>query len=72
MEWQSAPDIVAWVEASRAQSREGARSRLLTRPRWRICSSRFVTALFPALAKLEEFAAHAHASERARMFQPVA
>ena len=33
---------------------------------------RFLTALFPALAKLEEFASHATPAERARMVQPVA
>ena len=34
--------------------------------------SRFLTALFPALAKLDEFASNATPAERARMFQPVA
>jgi hypothetical protein len=30
---------------------------------------RFVTALFPALAKLDQFASHATPAERARMFE---
>jgi hypothetical protein len=33
---------------------------------------RFITALFPALAKLDEFASRATPAERARMFEPVA
>jgi hypothetical protein len=33
---------------------------------------RFVTALFPALAKLEAFASNALPAERERMFEPVA
>jgi hypothetical protein len=33
---------------------------------------RFLTALFPALAKLDELASDATPTERARMFEPVA
>ena len=33
---------------------------------------RFIKALFPALAKLDDFASHATPAERARMFEPVA
>jgi hypothetical protein len=33
---------------------------------------RFLAALFPALAKLDEFTAHATPAERARMFEPTA
>jgi hypothetical protein len=33
---------------------------------------RFVTALFPALAKLDELALHVTPAERARMFEPAA
>jgi hypothetical protein len=31
---------------------------------------RFLTALFPALTKLDELAAHATPAERGRMFEP--
>ena len=71
MEWQGATDILAWVEASRLNlvmgldqhPDKGAVADL---------QSRFVTALFPALAKLDVFASHATPAERARMFQTVA
>ncbi len=68
MEWQSAPDVTAWVDASRLnlvksldQDPDKAAVADLQR--------RFVTALFPALAKLDELASHATPAERARMFE---
>jgi hypothetical protein len=70
MEWQGAPDVRAWVEASRlnlvkdlAQDPDNGAVAAL--------QSRFVTALFPALDKLDQFASHAALAERARMFEPV-
>jgi hypothetical protein len=69
MEWQSAPDVTAWVDASRLnlvksldQDPDKATVAELQR--------RFVTALFPALAKLDVLASHATPAERARMFEP--
>jgi len=69
MEWQGAADVLAWVEASRLnlvkdldQAPDKAAVADLQR--------RFVTALFPALAKLDELALHATPAERARMFEP--
>ncbi len=69
MEWQSAPDVTAWVDASRLnlvksldQDPDKAAVADLQR--------RFVTALFPALAKLDDLASHATPAERARMFEP--
>jgi hypothetical protein len=66
MEWQGAPDVQAWVDASRlnlvkslTQDPDQAAVADLQR--------RFLTALFPALAKLDTLAAQATPAERARM-----
>jgi hypothetical protein len=71
MEWQGDADVMAWVNHSRlnlvkslAEDPDQAAVADLQR--------RFVTALFPALAKLDELAAHATPAERARMFEPAA
>jgi hypothetical protein len=69
LEWQRAPDVRAWVEASRLNLLKGLEQHpdttVLTDLR-----SRFLTALFPALAKLGELALHATPEERSRMFEP--
>jgi len=69
MEWRDATDVVAFVEASRLnlvkdleQDPDTAAVADLQR--------RFVTALFPALAKLDEFVSHATPAERARILEP--
>ncbi|HTD49964.1 MAG TPA: NAD(P)-binding protein [Acidimicrobiia bacterium] len=69
LEWRNAPDVVAWTEASRLnlvkdleQDPDNANVADLQR--------RFLTALFPALTKFDEFAAHATPAERSRMFEP--
>ena len=67
IEWQSAPDLVSWVEASRLNLMKG----LDQDPETATVADlqrRFLTALFPALAKLEELEAHASPAERARIF----
>lgn len=71
MEWQGAPDVVAWVDASRLnlvkhldQDPDQAAVADL--------QGRFLTALFPALTKLDELASQATPAERARMFEPAA
>ena len=71
MEWQTAPDVVAWMDASRlnlvkslAEDPDQAAVAEL--------QGRFITALFPALANLDELALHATPAERARMFEPAA
>jgi len=71
IEWQSAPDVMAWVETSRLNLVKGLdqdpdRSAVADLRR------RFLTALFPALAKLYELASHATPVELARMLDPVA
>jgi hypothetical protein len=69
MEWQGAPDLGAWVEASRLnlvkdlpQDPDGAAVAAL--------QGRFLTALFPALDKLDQLTANASPAERARIFDP--
>ena len=67
IEWQRAPDLVSWVEASRLNLMKG----LDQDPETATVADlqrRFLTALFPALAKLEELEAHASPAERARIF----
>ena len=71
MEWQSAPDVVAWVEASRLNLVKGL-DQDPDQATVADLQGRFLTALFPALAKLDEFASHATPAERARMFEPAA
>jgi hypothetical protein len=71
MEWQGSPDVLAWLEASRLNIVKG-----LDQHPDKVAvgdlQSRFITALFPALAKLEEFASRATSAERSRMFEAVA
>jgi len=68
MEWQGAPDVRAWVEDSRLNLVKGL-DQHPDRVAVTDLQSRFVTALFPALAKLDEFASQATPAERARMFE---
>jgi NAD(P)-binding Rossmann-like domain len=71
MEWPGAPDVLAWVEASRLNLVKGL-DQDPDKAAVADLQRRFVTALFPALAKLDEFASHATPAERARMFEPAA
>ncbi len=69
LEWQGAPDVLAWVEASRLNLIKG----LEQGPDAAAVADlqgRFLTALFPALDKLEVFTRHASPAERARIFAP--
>src|SRR5262249_50672385 len=70
-EWTSAPDIMAWVDASRLNLVRGLEQDPDT-ARVADLQGRFLVALFPALARLDEFAASASTAERARMFQRAA
>ncbi len=70
MEWQSAPDVLAWVEASRLNLVKGLDQHPDTAA-VKALQHRFLTALFPALAKLDTFASDAAPAERARMFEAV-
>ena len=71
MEWQGAPDVLAWVEASRLNLVKGL-DQYPDKAAVKDLQNRFVTALFPALAKLDDFASDATPAERARMFEAVA
>ena len=66
MQWQGAPDVLAWVEASRLNLIKGLDQQPDAGTVGRL-QERFLTALFPALEKLDEFAARASTSERARI-----
>jgi NAD(P)-binding Rossmann-like domain len=70
MEWPSAPDLVAWVEASRLNLLRGL-GRDTDQGAVAELQGRFLTALFPALARLDHLAAQAAPAERARMPEPV-
>jgi NAD(P)-binding Rossmann-like domain len=71
MGWQEAPDLQEWVDRSRLNllSSLGENE---DRPTVKELQGRFFTALFPALDKLQVFAAQATPRERARMFEPAA
>ncbi len=68
MGWQEAPELQTWVDHSRlnlltgVENEDSATLGELQR--------RFFAALFPALEKLQAFAAQATPRERARMFEP--
>jgi hypothetical protein len=70
-EWLGAPDVQAWVEASRLNLMKGI-GEDPDHERVRALQGRFLDALGPALAKLEVFVAQATPAERARIFAPVA
>ena len=62
-----APDVVAWVESSRLNLMKGldqSPDKLAVAD----LQSRFLTALFPALAGFETMTANASPAERTRMF----
>jgi hypothetical protein len=69
VEWQSASDLMAWVDASRLNIVRGLDEHPDTSA-VRDLQHRFVTALFPALANLDALAANATPAERARIFKP--
>jgi hypothetical protein len=69
MGWQQAPDLQAWLQASRLNLLRGADGTERAAMDKEL-QGRFFAALFPALEKLQVFAAAATERERARMFQP--
>ena len=71
MEWQDAPDVLTWVDASRLNLVKGL-DQHPDKGTVAELQHRFVTALFPALAKLHVFASKATPAERRRMFEPEA
>lgn len=69
MGWQEAPDLQEWVDRSRLNLMTGLGEND-DRDTVRELQRRFFAALFPALEKLQMFAAQATPRERARMFDP--
>jgi hypothetical protein len=68
--WQEAPDVQAWLESSRLNLMKGL-DQSPERAAVAGLQVRFLTALFPALERLETLAASATPAERARMFERV-
>ncbi len=70
-EWLDAPDLLAWMEGTRLNLMRGLDQDPDTTAVAAL-QGRFLTALFPALTKLEELASGATPAERARMYEPTA
>jgi hypothetical protein len=68
LEWGEAPDVQAWLESSRLNLMKGLDQSPDTAAAVGL-QSQFLSALFPALARLEALAEHATPAERARMFE---
>jgi hypothetical protein len=64
--WLGAPDVQAWVEASRLNLMKGLNDG--DRDHVRVLQRRFLEALGPALAQLDVYTASATPAERARIF----
>jgi hypothetical protein len=69
MQWQADDGLQAWVDASRLNLVHGLDDDPDT-DRVADLQGRFLTALFPAMAKVDEWAADATPAEQARIFQP--
>jgi len=69
MGWQDAPELQQWLDASRLNLMRGLETQG-TPAEVAELQGRFITAVFPAFAKLDVFAAQATDPERARMFEP--
>jgi hypothetical protein len=67
--WQAAPDLQEWVDRSRLNLMSGL-DETDDHAAVRELQGRFFAVLFPALDKVQVFAAEATPQERARMFQP--
>ena len=69
MQWQADDGLQAWVDASRLnllQGLDGEPDQVKVAE----LQGRFLTALFPAMAKIDEWAQLATPAERARIFEP--
>ena len=69
MGWQEAPDLQEWVDGSRLNIMSGLAEQDDQATIGEL-QGRFLAALFPALEKVQVFAAQATPRERARMFDP--
>jgi hypothetical protein len=70
-EWQGAPDVLAWVAASRLDL-VGGLDQAPDKETVTALQRRFLAALGPALANFDELARRATPTERARMYEPAA
>ena len=70
LEWQGAPDVLEWVDASRLNLISGLDQRP-DKATVAELQGRFLTALFPAIAKCDVFGEQITPAERARIFEPV-
>ena len=68
-EWNDAPDLLAWMDGTRLNLMRGLDQDPNTTAVAEL-QGRFVTAVFPALTKLDELAADATPAERARIYEP--
>ncbi len=68
LEWREAPDVLAWVESSRLNLMKGL-DQSSDKAAVVGLQSRFLTALFPALAGFKTLTANATPAEHARMFE---
>jgi NAD(P)-binding Rossmann-like domain len=71
MRWQEAPELQEWLDRSRLNLLTGL-GEDSDRETLRELQRRLFDALFPALEKLQVFAAQVSPQERARMFEPTA
>jgi hypothetical protein len=71
MRWQEAPELQEWVDRARLNLLNGLGENE-DREAVRELQGRCFDALFPALDKLQVFAAQATPRERARIFEPAA
>ena len=71
LSWQEAPELQEWVDRSRLNLLSGL-GQNDDHATVRELQGRFFDSLFPALEKLQVFAAQATPEERARMFEPTA
>jgi len=69
LQWGDATDVQAWMEDARLNLLSGMAEHA-SDPKVRELQGRFLTAVTPALTKLEELTAQATPAERARMFNP--
>lgn len=69
MQWQDGDGLQAWVDASRLNLMQALDDEP-DRATVAMLQGRFLTALFPAMAKIDEWAAQATPAERARIFDP--
>jgi hypothetical protein len=69
MAWQDADDVQAWVDRSRLNLMRGLDDDE-DRATVQALQGRLLEALFPALAKIDQFAEQASPADQARIYEP--